>query len=240
MCLTNEGEHHRNTASKAQCLPASQAGAQADCPSSSQQACQESPDISSPGTADPAERSCMQDGSAAVGTQLGPSAAVSPKHSKDFNSHTAGHQAAAARMHRCVLAERLVNKQKLTPSELAAAGKAKDHTSAIRSTELEQHQHIECMQPQNPLNQSSWAQSRAQPVLDGPKQSGQPAQQQHSSMQARQACSMQPRRTDRPVPRSQAGAPLLVRLGLFSGCLLLISSYKLHELSGCRSDGALQ
>ena len=224
MCMTNEGEQHRGTASQAHLLPASQAGAEADRPSSIQKACRENPKLSWSGTADPAERSCMQDCSAAVGVQLDASAAASVEHMQEFNSHSADHQAAAARLHdACVLAEQPVNKQNMMPTDLALAGKAKVHEFAKLSAQSEQHGHLESMQPENRLHKSSGSQSQAQPVSDNAKQSEQLPQQQQSSMQAHQACSMQPGRSGRqgrPIPRSQARAPLLVGLGRFPGCHL--------------------
>ena len=228
VCMTDEGKQHRDTASQAQLLPASQAGAEADCPSSTRKACQENPKLSSSGTADPAERSCMQSGSAAVRVQLDASAAVSAEHMQENNSHSADHQAAAARLHDgCVLAEQPVNKQNTMPSDLALAGKAKGHKLAKLGTQSEQHGRLVSMQPENRLNKSLGSQSQAQPVSDNAKQSEQLPQQQQSSMQAHQAFSAQPGRTgrqERPVSRTQARAPLLVRLGLFPGCFLVISS----------------
>ena len=135
----------------------------------------------------------MQDCSAAVGVQLDASAAASVEHMQEFNSHSADHQAAAARLHdACVLAEQPVNKQNMMPTDLALAGKAKVHEFAKLSAQSEQHGHLESMQPENRLHKSSGSQSQAQPVSDNAKQSEQLPQQQQSSMQAHQACSMQP------------------------------------------------
>ena len=236
MCVTHEGEQHRDTASQAQLLPASQERAEADCPSSTRQACQEISRISPAGTADSAERSCMHSGSAAVGAHLDTSAAVSAELMKDMHSHTADHPPAAARLHHCVLTEQSVNEQNLMPSELASAGEATEQKIAMLSTQSRQHQHSESMQLENRLEKSSAAQSQAQLVPEDAKQSQQSARQRQSSMQARQACSMQPGRTGRQGPRisrSQERAPLLVRLGLSPEWLLVMSSYRtLQELSG--------
>ena len=236
VCVTNEGAQHRGTASQAQLLPASQARAGAGFLRSSPQVCQESPENLCPGTADSAERSCVQSGSTAVGAQLDTSAAVSAEHLTAFDSHTADHPPAAARLHHCVLTEQSVNEQNLMPSELASAGEATEQKTAMLSIHLEQHQHSESMQLENRLEKSSAAQSQAQLVLEDAKQSQQLAQQQQSSMQAHQAVSMQPGRTGRqdpPISRSQARPPLLVRPGLSPGCLLVMSSYRnLQELSG--------
>ena len=220
MRVTYECEQHRDTASQAQLLPASQARAEAGCPSSSLQACQETPEISCPGTADPAEHSCMHSGSAAVGVQRATSAAVSAQHMQEFNSYSADHRAAAARLHDgCVLAEQPGNGQNLMPSEMASAGEAEQKV-AMLSIQSEQHQHSESMHLENQLERISGAQSQAQLVPEDAKQSQQLAQQQQSSMQAHQAFSTQPGRTGRQgrlISRGHARAPLLVRLGLFPG-----------------------
>ena len=208
-CVTNEGEEYRDIASQAQLLPAPRARHEADCPSSLQQACQENSGLSCPGTADPAERSCMQSGSAALGVQLETSAAVSAEHMKNL----ADHQTAAAKVHQRVLAEQPINEQKSTPSKLASAGEAKEHKLNMLSTRSEQHRQVGCRQLENRPDKSSGAQSQAQPVSDDAKQSEQPAQLRSSSMQAHQAFSAQPGRTGRQgrlIPRSQAIAPLLV------------------------------
>ena len=213
MCVTNEGEHCRDIASQAQLLPASQARAEADCPSSSRQACRETNRVSCPGAAESAERSCMKSGSAPIGVQLDTSAAASAKHNKDFNSYSADIQAAAARPHQCVLTEQPVNKQKLMPSQLTLTGEAEKHVCAMLCTQSEQHQHPECMQLESRPYESSRAQSQAQPVSDDAKQPQQLAQQQQSSVQANQALGAQPGREGRqgrPIPRYKARAPLLV------------------------------
>ena len=241
MCVTHEGEQHRDTASQAQLLPASQERAEADCPSKTRQACHEISRMSPAGTADSAERSCMHTGSAAVGAHLDTSAAVSAEHMKDLHSHTADHPPAAARLHHCVLTEQSLNEQNLMPSELASAGEATEQKTAMLSIHLEQHQQSESMQLENRLEKSSAAQSQAQLVSEDAKQSQQSARQQQSSMQARQACSMQPGRTGRqgrPIPRSQARAPLLVRLGLFPGCHLFTSSYRFARVERLISSAA--